>query len=140
MKRSTSCQCLCSHRWKTLLALIAIVSLITGMLGISDMPQASAAWLPRPCDIYATTGTPCVAAHSTVRALFASYNGPLYQVQRASDQTYLNIGLLSAGGYANADAQVSFCSGTTCTITRIYDQTANHNDLTISWGGSLAWS
>jgi hypothetical protein len=136
VKRSTSYyQCLCSHRWRTLLALIAIVSLVTGILGIFDMPQASAAWLSRPCDIYAATGTPCVAAHSTVRALFASYNGPLYQVQRASDRTYLNIGLLSAGGYANADAQVSFCSGTTCTITRIYDQTANHNDLTISWGG-----
>ena len=28
-----------------------------------------------PCDIYGGAGTPCVAAHSTVRALFASYNG-----------------------------------------------------------------
>ena len=32
------------------------------------------------CDIYAGSGTPCVAAHSTVRALYAAYNGPLYQV------------------------------------------------------------
>ena len=30
-----------------------------------------------PCDIYAAAGTPCVAAHSTTRALFAAYNGPL---------------------------------------------------------------
>ena len=29
-----------------------------------------------PCDIYAADGGPCVAAHSTVRALYAAYNGP----------------------------------------------------------------
>ena len=29
-----------------------------------------------PCDIYASGGTPCVAAHSTTRALFGSYSGP----------------------------------------------------------------
>jgi non-reducing end alpha-L-arabinofuranosidase len=88
-----------------------------------------------PCDIYATGGTPCVAAHSTVRALLSSYNGPLYQVKRSSDSTTKDIGLLSVGGYVNAATQVSFCSGTSCTITKIYDQTANHNDLPISWGG-----
>ena len=26
-----------------------------------------------PCDIYGAAGTPCVAAHSTTRALYASY-------------------------------------------------------------------
>ncbi|HLP77305.1 MAG TPA: arabinofuranosidase catalytic domain-containing protein, partial [Candidatus Paceibacterota bacterium] len=44
--------------------------------------------LPRPQgpgDIYAAAGTPCVAAHSSTRALYASYNGPLYQVMRQSD-------------------------------------------------------
>ena len=75
-----------------------------------------------PCDIYASGGTPCVAAYSTTRALYASYNGPLYQVQRSSDGSYLNIGLLAAGGDANAAPQASFCAGTTCTITKIYDQ------------------
>ncbi|MEW1838902.1 arabinofuranosidase catalytic domain-containing protein, partial [Nonomuraea angiospora] len=39
----------------------------------------------QPCDIYASGGTPCVAAHSTTRALYASYNGSLYQVRRSSD-------------------------------------------------------
>jgi len=38
-----------------------------------------------PCDIYARAGAPCVAAHSTTRALYAAYNGPLYQVMRQSD-------------------------------------------------------
>ena len=36
-----------------------------------------------PCDIYAAAGDPCVAAHSTTRALYSSYNGPLYQVSTA---------------------------------------------------------
>ena len=88
-----------------------------------------------PCDIYASGGTPCIAAHSTTRALFGAYNGPLYQVQRASDKQYLDVGVLAAGGIANAAAQDSFCANTSCTITKIYDQTANHNDLPISWGG-----
>jgi len=35
-----------------------------------------------PCDVYAASGCPCVAAHSTTRALYASYNGPLYKVMR----------------------------------------------------------
>ncbi|WUT95160.1 RICIN domain-containing protein [Streptomyces pseudovenezuelae] len=88
-----------------------------------------------PCDLYAAGGTPCVTAHATTRALFASYNGPLYQIQRASDHSYRDIGLLSAGGYADGASQVSFCAGTSCTITKIYDQTAQHNDMPISWGG-----
>ena len=64
-----------------------------------------------------------------------SYDGPLYQVQRSSDGSYLNIGLLAAGGDANAAPQASFCAGTTCTITKIYDQSSNHSDLPISSGG-----
>ncbi|MEV6006938.1 arabinofuranosidase catalytic domain-containing protein [Streptomyces sp. NPDC051976] len=96
---------------------------------------AAAAASSLPCDLYAAGGTPCVAAHSTTRALLASYSGPLYQIQRASDQSYRDIGLLSTGGYADGASQVSFCAGTSCTITKIYDQTSKHNDMPISWGG-----
>jgi non-reducing end alpha-L-arabinofuranosidase len=83
-----------------------------------------------PCDIYAAGGTPCVAAHSTTRALYSSYNGPLYQVRRASDNATRDIGLLSAGGVANAATQDSFCAGTSCVITIIYDQSGRNNRLT----------
>ncbi|WP_117207984.1 arabinofuranosidase catalytic domain-containing protein [Allorhizocola rhizosphaerae] len=83
----------------------------------------------RPCDIYASGGTPCIAAHSTVRALYGSYNGNLYQVRRSSDNTTRNIPVLSAGGSANAAAQDSFCAGTTCVITVIYDQSGRGNNL-----------
>jgi len=99
---------------------------------LSATPSAQAA-VSLPCDIYATGGTPCVAAYSTTRALFAAYSGPLYQIQRSSDKTYLDVGVLAAGGYANSAAQVSFCSGATCTITKLYDQSSKHNDLPISW-------
>ncbi len=94
--------------------------------------------LPRPkgpCDIYAAAGDSCVAAHSTTRALYASYNGPLYQVLRQSDGKTLDIGVVQpvasdAGGYANAAAQDAFCANTYCWITTIYDQSPKHNDLT----------
>jgi hypothetical protein len=83
-----------------------------------------------PCDLYASGGTPCVAAHSTTRALFGAYNGNLYQVRRASDNTTRNITPLAAGGVANAASQDSFCANTSCVITIIYDQTGRGNNLT----------
>jgi hypothetical protein len=79
-----------------------------------------------------------VAAHSTTRALYAAYNGPLYQVRRASDNATRNIGVLNAGGYANAAAQDSFCAHTTCVITVIYDQSGRGNNLTQAPGGGAA--
>ena len=83
-----------------------------------------------PCDIYASGNTPCVAAHSTVRALFGAYSGNLYQVRRASDKTTKDIAVLSPGGVANSATQDTFCTGTTCTISMVYDQSVNGNDLT----------
>ena len=88
-----------------------------------------------PCDLYSTGGTPCVAAHSTVRALFSGYGGRLYQVKRASDNTTLDIGTLATGGYANAASQDAFCASTTCTITIIYDQSSYQNHLNIEGPG-----
>ena len=85
----------------------------------------------RPCDIYAAGGTPCVAAYSTTRALLRAYDGPLYQVTRASDGTAAEIRVTSPGGFANAAAQNAFCAGTVCTITRLYDQSRERNDLGI---------
>ena len=91
-----------------------------------------------PCDIYATAGDPCVAAHSTTRALYADYDGPLYQILRQSDGKTLDIGVVrssaspvpDSGGYADAAAQDRFCTRTYCWISIIYDQSPKHNDLT----------
>src|ERR1035437_41030 len=87
-----------------------------------------------PCDIYAAGGTPCAAAHSTTRALYAAYNGPLYQIMRQSDGKTLDISVVQPsegdpGGYANAAAQDAFCANTYCWITTIYDQSGKGNHL-----------
>jgi non-reducing end alpha-L-arabinofuranosidase len=85
-----------------------------------------------PCDIYQSGNTPCVAAHSTVRALYGSYNGRLYQVQRVADNATKDIYPLGPGGYADSSAQDAFCAQTNCTIAIIYDQSPQHNDLPAS--------
>jgi non-reducing end alpha-L-arabinofuranosidase len=121
---------------QALLVLAGALTLAAGALAAVGAPPAAAASLP--CDIYASGGTPCVAAHSTTRALYASYNGPLYQVKRASDGATTNISPLSAGGYANAAAQDSFCAGTTCVISEIYDQSGRGNNLTDAPAGGAA--
>ena len=87
-----------------------------------------------PCDIYAAAKTPCVAAHSSTRALYAAYNGPLYQIMRQSDGKKLDIGVVpasakDAGGYADAAAQDAFCANTYCWITTLYDQSGHGNHL-----------
>ena len=118
-----------TSRWRRLLQIAgATVALAAGALAGPAAPAQAAT--QGPCDLYAAGGTPCVAAHSTTRALYGAYNGALYQVRRASDNATRDIGLLSAGGVANAAAQDSFCGGTTCLITVIYDQSGRNNHLT----------
>ena len=129
---------------KTRINLVLMLALALTLIGATlTMAQQAGRdeWLRRrpqgPCDIYAAAGDPCVAAHSTTRALYASYNGPLYQVLRQSDGKTLDIGVVQpvaspvpdAGGYANAAAQDAFCANTYCWITTIYDQSPKHNDL-----------
>ena len=81
-----------------------------------------------PCDIYKSGGNPCVAAHSTVRALFGAYSGKLYQVRNLAGMTK-DILSLTPGGFADGASQDTFCMGTTCVITVVYDQSGKGNDL-----------
>ena len=81
-----------------------------------------------PCDIYQSGGNPCVAAHSTVRALLSAYSGKLYQVRNAAGTTK-DILTLAPGGVADGASQDTFCAGTTCVITVVYDQSGKGNDL-----------
>lgn len=94
--------------------------------GLGLAAQASAG----PCDIYAAGNTPCVAAHSTTRALYNSFNGALYQVIRGSDNATQDISPISTGGVASSGTQDNFCKGATCLITIIYDQSGHGNHLT----------
>jgi non-reducing end alpha-L-arabinofuranosidase len=126
----------------TRVVIFAIAIATTGIVGIVAQANRAGKNVPPPrpqgpCDVYAAAGDPCVAAHSTTRALSASYNGPLYEVLRQSDGKTLKIGVVKpsatpvpdAGGYADAAAQDTFCAQTYCWITTVYDQSPKHNDL-----------
>jgi hypothetical protein len=116
-----------------------VAALAVAGLSVLVLPAGTAlAQGSLPCDVYGGAGTPCVAAYSTVRALYSSYNGPLYQVRRTSDGATADVGLLSAGGYANAAEQDVFCTHTTCVITELYDQSTDGNNLTIEGAGGAA--
>ena len=122
------------------LGLMPVLALtLIGAALMMATPAAEAPPRPQgPCDIYAAARDPCVAAHSTTRALYAAYNGPLYQILRQSDGKTLDVGVVQpvaspvadAGGYANAAAQDAFCANTYCWIASIYDQSPEHNNLT----------
>jgi non-reducing end alpha-L-arabinofuranosidase len=110
---------------------IAIIMLIimSGAMRNSVLPRPEG-----PCDIYTAAGNPCVAAHSSTRALYASYNASLYQIMRQSDGKTMDIGVVQpsegdAGGYADAAAQDAFCANTYCWITTLYDQSGKGNHL-----------
>jgi hypothetical protein len=85
-----------------------------------------------PCDLYRAGNNPCVAAHSTLRALLASYGGNLYQVRRASDKTTKDIPLQGPGGFVDSSVREEFCANTTCAISHICDQSELKNDLPLS--------
>lgn len=84
-----------------------------------------------PCDIFSDAGTPCVAAHSMVRAMYAAYKGPLYTLRRSSDNETMDIGLVGDTGFADASAQQSFCMNppAECIVERIFDQSPRGNHL-----------
>lgn len=115
------------------LAVIAPLTIVAA-IALSGAAEPTPERPEGPCDIYAAGGTPCAAAHSTTRALYASYDGPLYQVMRQSDRKTLDIGVVPSspgdpGGYADAEAQDEFCRNTTCWISVIYDQSEFKNHL-----------
>ncbi len=82
-----------------------------------------------PGDIASAAGTPMVAAHSVTRALFAAYNGKLFEAQRASDGMTQDINTVGAGGLVDLNALSTFCGTATCTVAKLYDQVGNGNDL-----------
>jgi len=87
-----------------------------------------------PCDIYAAANMACGAAYSMVRALSSKYSGPLYQVRNGSSATNTGTGgttkdiLMLPDGYADSASQDTFCTST-CTVSKLYDQSGNGNDL-----------
>jgi hypothetical protein len=86
-----------------------------------------------PCDVFAKGGTPCVAAHSMTRALYATYAGPLYSLKKGSSTT--DIKVVSAGGVVDGAAHAAFCGAEgACILEKIYDQSPLQNHLGIEHG------
>jgi len=101
-----------------------------GVSGGANVPG-----FPLPCAVLSDGGSPCVAAHSTVRVIVPGYAGPLYQLCKgpaapgpsSCKGTVQDIG--SKDGYVDFATHATFCAGGACTITKIYDQSGQHNDL-----------
>ena len=106
-----------------------------GMTGTGSGGSGSGTRTDGPCDIYAAANTPCAGAYSMVRSLAKAYAGPLYQVRSGSSSTNTGMGGMTkdigqtADGYADASVQDAFCMGTVCTVSKLYDQSGNGNDL-----------
>ena len=80
--------------------------MVTALSLLASLSLAAAG----PCDIFLAGGTPCAAAHSTVRALYSAYSGRLYQLKRFGDNATLDITALAPGGFADSAAHDAFCA------------------------------
>ena len=115
-------QIACTEALQTMLSHRSLIATLFAL------PAAAAAGAEGPCDILGAAGNPCVAAHSTTRALYSKYSGPLYKVSR-KDGRSADVGVVEAGGFANISAQEGFCAVGDCLITKVYDQSPKGNHL-----------
>jgi hypothetical protein len=104
-------------------------SVVSGGAGAGAGAGGAAIGGTLPGDVAKAAGTPFVAAHAMTRALFASYTGPLFKALRVSDQQEKDIGSVAATGLVDTAALNTFCTGTTCKVTTLYDQSGNGNDI-----------
>jgi non-reducing end alpha-L-arabinofuranosidase len=95
-----------------------------------------------PCDIYAAANppTPCAAAYSMVRVLSSTYSGPLYQVRSGGSSKNTGTGgttkdIGAVDGFADGASQDDFCGSSGCTVSILYDQSGNGNNLTVAKKG-----
>ncbi|WP_161957399.1 arabinofuranosidase catalytic domain-containing protein [Aestuariivirga litoralis] len=70
---------------------------------------------------------PASAAAFALRRLSGGYSGPLLRVRRASDNTEQTIPATIAGSLDTATLG-TFCSGTSCFVSTLYDQSGNSRD------------
>ena len=116
-------------RGAALAAIIAALRVCT-VGGLSLVSPSS----PGVCDLFAAGGTPCVAALSLTRALYAAYDGPLYCVRNGDTNATRDIGVTAVGGIADVALQERFCGSALCVVERIYDQSPSGNHMGIEHG------
>ncbi len=76
-----------------------------------------------PCDIMGS----CAIALAPGRLLNRAYTGALVNIRRTSDSTAIDL-FPGADGYLDRNVPTAFCNGTTCFVTKVYDQSGNAND------------
>lgn len=109
----------------SLWAVAIAIAFAEDLLGPSTPPSSQG-----PCDILGAAGNPCFAAHSTVRALYAEYAGPLYTVKHNTNGKSKNISALKPGGFANVKEHEDLCPNEgDCVVSYIIDQSGNGNNL-----------
>ena len=79
-----------------------------------------------------------MAAHSTTRALYASYNGPLYQVRRASDSATTNIARSARAASPTPRRRTPSARAPPASSPRSTTSPVNGNNLTDAPGGGAA--
>ena len=109
-----------------------------GAAGSANNGGSTSAPTDGPCDLYAAGTTPCAAAYSTIRRLSKAYTGPLYQVRNGSSAMNTGTGGMTkdigmtAAGFADTATQDTFCQGSICTFSLLYDQSGNGNNLKVA--------
>jgi Alpha-L-arabinofuranosidase B, catalytic len=66
-------------------------------------------------------------AGSASHLLRSAYNGSAVRIQRASDSTQTDVGF-NSNGTVNQSTITTFCSGTTCNVAKLYDQSGSGHD------------
>jgi beta-glucanase (GH16 family) len=99
---------------------------LSGLSGLSG-PSAVLGGSVTPLD---TLSVSAVAAYSVNRKLRLGYSGSAIRVQRTSDSTESDIGFL--GTDLDTATLSTFCSGTSCYVMKMYDQSGNGYDATQS--------
>ena len=121
--RTTVAGCVALHAAMTKLLVLSALALLAVAKGVEGAKEG-------PCDITEAAGQPCVAAHSTVRALYGKYDGGLYIVQKNSTSEQRTIGVLEPGGFADKAKHDDFCAELDCVILSVLDQSPMKNHLT----------
>ena len=93
-------------------------------------PELQPIQATKPADVAALVFARILAAHSTVRALYANYAGPLYTVIHNQSNKSMDINVSKPGGYADVAQHEGLCPKEgECIIARVIDQSGHGNHL-----------
>lgn len=87
--------------------------------------------LPQPTNYLASVSAPPTAVYGAQRIVLG-YNGPLFQLQRASDNVMMSVSAKAGSDYPDYTAITAYIGSSSASVATIYDQTGNSRNLTQS--------